>query len=115
METKLYNLSYLNLVFQGNKEFINNIINLFLQQVPEYVREMEYCVQRNELILLHPLAQKAKSSISMLGISGLEEDMIKIENDSKRLQNIEGLPTLVNRVKNTVEIISIQLKEELKK
>ena len=36
-----YDLAYLNQVFQGNREMINNIIALFLQQVPKYVHEME--------------------------------------------------------------------------
>jgi HPt (histidine-containing phosphotransfer) domain-containing protein len=108
-----YDLSYLNQVFQGNKEMINNIISLFLQQVPDYIREMEECVKKNEMLSLHPLAHKAKSSISMLGIRDMESDIVQIEQDSKNLRNLEGLPELVYRVKVKSQVVYIQLKEEL--
>jgi HPt (histidine-containing phosphotransfer) domain-containing protein len=106
-----YDLSYLNQVFQGNREMINNLISLFLKQVPEYVREMEECVRKNELLSLHPLAHKAKSSVSMLGIKEMEVDIIQIEQDSKNLRNLDALPNLVVRVRDNCNIVYTQLKE----
>lgn len=113
--TVRYDLSYLNQVFQGNREMINNIINLFLQQVPEYIREMEECVRKNEPLSLHPLAHKAKSSVSMLGIKDMETDILQIEQDSKHLRNLDGLPVLVTRVKDSCSVVYIQLKEQLER
>lgn len=94
---------------------INNIINLFLQQVPEYIREMEECVRKNEPLSLHPLAHKAKSSVSMLGIKDMENDILQIEQDSKHLRNLEGLPLLVSRVRENCQIVYDQLKEALER
>lgn len=113
--TVRYDLSYLNQVFQGNREMINNIILLFLQQVPEYIREMEECVKKNEPLSLHPLAHKAKSSVSMLGIKELETDIIQIEQDSKNLRNLDGLPHLVYRVKENCQVVYLQLKAQLER
>lgn len=113
--TQRFDLSYLNQVFQGNREMVNNIIYLFLQQVPEYIREMEECVRKNEPLSLHPLAHKAKSSISMLGIKDMESDILRIENDSKHLRNLDELPTLVHRVKTSCEVVYYQLKEQLQR
>lgn len=111
----LYDLSYLNQVFQGNRDMINNIIHLFLQQVPEYIREMEECVRKNEPLSLHPLAHKAKSSVSMLGIKDMESDILKIEQDSKHLRNLDQLPVLVHRVKERCDMVYNQLKEQLQR
>ena len=108
-----YDLSYLNQVFQGNREMVNNIITLFLQQVPEYVRQMEECVRKNEPMSLHPLAHKAKSSIAMLGIKEMEEDIIQIEQDSKHLRNLDGLPRLVARVRDNCQIVYQQLQDAM--
>ena len=108
-----YDLSYLNQVFQGNREMINNIISLFLQQVPEYIREMEECIRKNEMLSLHPLAHKAKSSISMLGIRDMETDILQIEQDSKHLRNLDNLPSLVYRVKENCSLVYGPLKEQL--
>ncbi|MFY8137357.1 MAG: Hpt domain-containing protein [Flavobacteriales bacterium] len=115
MTSPRYDLSYLNQVFQGNREMIDNIITLFLQQVPEYIREMEECVKKNEPLSLHPLAHKAKSSISMLGIKDMESDILRIENDSKHLRNLDELPNLVHRVKENCQIVYYQLQQQLQR
>ena len=111
----LYDLSYLNQVFQGNRDMINNIISLFLQQVPDYIREMEECVRKNEPLSLHPLAHKAKSSISMLGIKQMETDILAIELNSKNLRNLDELPGLVHRVRGTCDMVYGHLKEQLQR
>lgn len=108
-----YDLSYLNQVFQGNREMINNIIQLFLQQVPCYISEMEECVRKNEPLSLHPLAHKAKSSVSMLGIRDMESCIVQIEQNSKNLRNLDHLPDLVSSVKMSCEEVCLQLKEIL--
>ncbi len=110
-----YDLSYLNQVFQGNRDMINNIIRLFIQQVPDYIQEMEECVRKNEPLSLHPLAHKAKSSISMLGIRDMEADILQIEQDSKHLRNLDRLPTLVANVKQNYQEVYIQLKTALER
>jgi HPt (histidine-containing phosphotransfer) domain-containing protein len=106
---QLYDLSYLNQIFQCNQEMIHNIIQLFLEQVPNYINEMEICVQNKDFFALHPLAHKAKSSIAMLGLRDMEERIIKIEKDSKEHQNNEGLVSLVSQVKSDCAAVYVQL------
>lgn len=110
---QLFDLSYLNQIFQGNKDMINNIIKLFLDQVPEYIGEMVDCVDRNDLLSLHPLAHKAKSSIAMLGLKNMEVNILQIEQDSKHNRNLEALPNLVSQVKDECDIVYAQLRELL--
>jgi len=107
---QLFDLSYLNQIFQGNKDMINDIIKLFLDQVPEYIGEMVDCVERNDLLRLHPLAHKAKSSIAMLGLKNMEINILQIEQDSKHNRNMEALPNLVNQVKDECDIVYDQLR-----
>ena len=107
---QMFDLSYLNQIFQGNKDMINDIIKLFLDQVPEYIGEMEDCVERNDLLRLHPIAHKAKSSIAMLGLKNMEINILQIEQDSKHNRNMEALPNLVNQVKDECDIVYDQLR-----
>lgn len=107
---QLFDLSYLNQVFQGNQEMIHNIIQLFLEQVPQYIKEMEDCVVRNDLISLHPLAHKAKSSIAMLGLRSMEERIVEIEINSKQHHNLERLPDLVYEVRSECDLVNEQLR-----
>lgn len=111
---QLFDLSYLNQIFQGNKEMISNIITLFLDQVPGYIDEMKACVERDDLLSLHPLAHKAKSSIAILGIKTMETKILKIEFDSKNQQNLDHLPELVNTVSTVCEVVLDQLRDQQK-
>lgn len=106
---QLFDLSYLNQVFQGNKMMINNIIRLFMEQVPEYIKEMEMCVQRDDLLGLHPLAHKAKSSVSMLRLKSMEENILTIEKHSKEHRELESLPDLVVQVRQECDAVYMQL------
>ncbi len=106
---QLFDLSYLNQVFQGNQEMINNIIQLFLQQVPQYISDMERCVEGDDLIGLHPLAHKAKSSITMLGLRSMESNIIEIERRSREHRELETLPNLVVEVRSECEMVMTQL------
>ena len=112
-EGQLFDLSYLNQIFQSNDEMINNIINLFLEQVPEYIQEMVNCVERNDLPSLHPLAHKAKSSIAMLGLKSMEKKILQIEHDSKHDQNLSSLPDLVRMVEHESQEVYSQLRQVL--
>lgn len=109
-----FDLSYLNQVFQGNKQMINQIISMFIRQVPEYIYEMKDCVVRCEFDALHPLAHKAKSSIAMLGLKGMEETVLEIERHSKHGTNKHELPVLVDKVLEQCEGITSQLENVLK-
>ena len=92
---------------------INNIIRLFLEQVPEYIKEMEDCVDRDDLLALHPLAHKAKSSVSMLGLKSMEKKILTIEEYSKEHKQMETLPNLVGEVREECDAVYVQLEQVL--
>lgn len=104
-----FDLSYLNQVFQGNKEMIHQIIIMFVKQVPDYFNEMQECVVRADFSALHPLAHKAKSSIAMLGLKDMEALVLEIEKKSKNGGAETLLEDLVSRVLDDYNGISVQL------
>ena len=104
-----FDLSYLNQVFQGNKEMIHQIISMFVKQVPDYFSEMQECVVRADFSALHPLAHKAKSSIAMLGLKDMEALVLEIEKKSKNGDKGAMLEDLVSRVVEDYNGISVQL------
>lgn len=69
----------------------------------------------NEPLSLHALAHKAKSSVAMLGIKDMEEDIIQIEQDSKYMRNLDELPTLVGRVKRNCQVVYGQLMDAIQR
>ncbi|MFZ6051982.1 Hpt domain-containing protein [Halocola ammonii] len=110
-QERLFDLSYLNQVFQGNREMINEIISLFLQQVPNYIKQMEALVEKGELLALHPLAHKSKSSIAMLGLKKMEKLVLQIEHNSRHRENIDEIPELVSRIREECDRVYGQLEQ----
>ena len=83
MSSVHYNLDYLQQVFQGNDAMVRRILDSFEGQVPAYLDEMEARWSRGEGRDLHPLAHKGRSSISMLGMQSLLDDILHIERTSR--------------------------------
>jgi hypothetical protein len=51
----------------------------------------------------------------MLGIKDMEADIVQIEQDSKYLRNLDGLPLLVSRVKQNCQVVYSQLMEAMQR
>lgn len=113
--SQMFDLSYLNQIFQGNSAMINSIIEMFLKQVPDYIAEMEACVFLKDYKSLHPLAHKAKSSVAMLGLKKMESLILKIESTSKIGLEVDELPGLVSDVRHECDLAYDELTAVIKK
>ena len=83
MPSAHYNLDYLQQVFQGNDSMVQRILDSFEEQVPAYFEEMNHRWRSGRWQDIHPLAHKAKSSIGMLGMNGLLDHVLHIEQVSR--------------------------------
>jgi HPt (histidine-containing phosphotransfer) domain-containing protein len=99
-------LSYLQEMSGGNKELVVEMINIFKSQVVEFARDMENHLQKREFELLGKLAHKAKSSVSIMGLNNLANDLKTLETLTKEGRNPDTYPDLVsNFKKETTEAI----------
>ena len=92
-------LSYLQEMSGGNKELVIEMINIFKNQVVEIAQDMENHLQKEEFELLGKLAHKAKSSVSIMGLNHLANDLKTLENLAKDGRNPEKYPGLVDNFK----------------
>ena len=92
-----YDLTYLNQVFYGNETMVQEIVD-FLTQGPKFMQDMTECVRQAKWAELHPVAHKLKSSVNMLGMSGLLPLVLDIERTSKFEENPTQLPQLVSEL-----------------
>ena len=107
-----FDLSYLNQVFQGNRALVIQIVELFLQQVPAYVRMMENHLSEGNYAAIYPLAHKSKSPCSMLGLKGIENLLIEIESNGKA-GKFENLATMIQSLSDQLNLCIADLKAYL--
>jgi len=84
---KYVDLSYLKEISLGNKDFIIEMIKIFENQVKEFQNLMEKYLKEKDYINFSKIAHKAKSSVNVMGIKDLAEQLKNIEEIEKVDEN----------------------------
>lgn len=108
-----YDLTYLHDVFHGNEAMVQQIVRLFLEQAPAFGNAMTRCVRESKWKDLHPIAHKLKSSVNMLGMTGLAPIVMEIERTSKFSHDPSTLPGLVSELNMQLELVLMTLTHDL--
>ena len=102
---KICNLSYLITSTRGNKIMLNNIIKMFLQQIPEELAALDEAIEKTKYTNISDIAHKLKSSIAVLGIAVLKpllDEMEQLGNIASGIEKIkqlnDGITVIFNKV-----------------
>lgn len=98
------NLSYLQSIAGNDKSIINELITIFLEQIPEFTEGLEKSFKEEDWRNVAAIAHKAKSSVLSLGMEEL---------GNKDLKNLELIAKefFVQTIKNKPEATEKELKE----
>ncbi len=77
-------------------ELIVELIDIFNDQVIEFSSNLQSYLDKKDYDALGKLAHKAKSSVSIMGMSELSGKLKDLEMDVKTATNIEGYQEYVN-------------------
>ena len=69
------NLEYLHAITDGEKPIIRVILEMFIAQVPEFIQNLNRFFQAEDYNALGREAHKAKSSLQIVGMTDLENEM----------------------------------------
>ncbi len=87
-------LSYLKTMSGGDTSFIAEMIGLFSEQVDEYAELMPRLLMEKDYDGLSKLAHKAKSSVAVMGMTGVADllkELEKLAHDGKETERYEGM------------------------
>ena len=90
-----YNLDYLRSVSGNNVEFIQEMINTFLQTLPNVLQEMKKAVNDQAWEKLSRLAHQIKPSFTLMGLDVLRSKILFIEEHGRSSLKKEELPAIV--------------------
>lgn len=118
METKHNqhaDLTYLKEISNGSKEFIIEMISVFIKEIPIEIDKLEKHLAAKDWKGLKAIAHKMKSTFGIMGIKELESD-IKLMNDyAAQESNLDQLPAMIARTKKVcnevIEELQLFLKE----
>lgn len=76
---RLTDLSYVESVAEGNREMMQTLVDIFLEQLPQFSAELDASFAEARWIDMASVAHKAKSSIMAMGMTELATAMKRLE------------------------------------
>ena len=86
---EIVDLTYIREMAGDSQDIIKEMINIFLDQLPEFLEEMNGCHSREDWHNLGMIAHKAKSSVAIMGMHKEADDLKTLELLAKDGKNTE--------------------------
>lgn len=94
MSYKHINLTYLESISDGSKEMIEELISIFIEQIPEFTQDFKDGLAQKNWKKIAAVAHKAKSSVLSMGINELgNQDLKNLELVAKQIHLDELIKT----------------------
>lgn len=108
------NLDYLKEITGGEPEIMNEFIQMFLDQLPEFRDGLTKYLAEGKYKELGELAHKAKSSVMTFGMNDLGLRLKALQLRTQKLEYIETYPTFVEEFITLADKAEKELLEDLK-
>lgn len=108
--TKLYDLSVLEKICSGDREFINKMISLFCELAPENVTQIKEAWQKKDYEKVSKTAHSIKPSLDQMGISNLYNTIRELEKVGKEPFDETTINYLIEELDFTILKIVADLK-----
>jgi two-component system, sensor histidine kinase len=109
----LFNLDMLRKIGEGNDEFVDKMLRIFIQQVPAAVDEIRLAYEAGNIEMVKKIAHRIKPSLGNMGIVSLKEVIEKIEKTSAANHTDAELGSLINKLHSVIEQVVTQLPRQL--
>jgi CheY-like chemotaxis protein len=98
----LYNLKQLNVIANGDKKFVETMINMFINIAKTTISQLNEAFQNNDIEQIKKLSHKIKPSLDNLEINILYNEIRALENFNQKTGCPENLRTMVEFVTETL-------------
>jgi len=109
---KLYDLSAVEALCGGDKEFLKTMAKMFVDTMPQSVSELNEAVSSENWEMVGKHAHKMKSTIDSMGINTLKEDIRSVEANGKAKSNPDTIRLLVVKVSDVIGQCVAQIKND---
>lgn len=107
-------LTYLSEMTGGKKQLIKEIIDVFLQQVPNELKSINDAILTTDFITIKNFAHTMKSSVSIMGISSLSPILNEMEELSKQaIDSSISIATSIKKIKQLNEQLNSIAKQAI--
>lgn len=109
---KLYSLKQLDELSGGMPDFVNSMVETFMEHTPGQVEEMGVYLAEGDYEKVGQVAHKIKPSIDLLGIDSLKELVRTLERDGKQGNPNNNMNELFEDFNKNAQQVFKQLSED---
>src|SRR3972149_11009569 len=109
--TNVVDLTYLNEMTDGDAGLLKEMIDIFLSQVDEFYQLLNKHYKEGEFDNLSKVAHKAKSSIAIMGMHELAEELGKLEIAAKNNEEADQYPKYIAKFEKQCRLAVEELKK----
>jgi HPt (histidine-containing phosphotransfer) domain-containing protein len=110
---RLYDLSNLEEIGGGSQDFIQQMLQLFIEQSENTIIGFSAALADKDLASIRSLAHQIKPSIDNIKIDPLSKLIREVETAAEENQPIEVLESKIHNSIQLLEKVNLQLKDEL--
>jgi HPt (histidine-containing phosphotransfer) domain-containing protein len=107
-----YNLAKVYALSDNDPEFVNQILALFVSEIPEDLLEIKEGIKKKDHKHAYAYAHKVKPSLDLLGLNIAFEEILQIEAWTKAEGEKKEIKETFKSVKNQVEEAIKELKKD---
>ena len=107
-----YSLDYLNSISGGDNDFVKEMIQTFLTNVPEELLKIRQLVEKKDWQIIGFEAHRFASNLVFLELNSLRDIAVKIENYGTNQKQTDQIPDLFNQLEAGCGQIIQKLKKD---
>lgn len=110
----IYSLDKINEMAEGDEDFINSVITVFLEEVPEDLQSLENALNAKDYEQVYKMAHKIKPNVDLLGMEQTRAIALEIENLGKQEANMAEIEKRFPMLKTDINQVVSELKKDFK-
>lgn len=110
---QLYDLSKLRATSRGNEAFVQRMIKLFLEQIPDSLKQLNDAYKNGDLDKVRGISHQMKPTIDALSIHQLKAEVRLIEKYAEESSNLEELDMLIEKMNQVMQLVLAEIRTEL--
>ncbi len=111
MDDLQIDLSYLNEVAGGSEEFMVEMIDMFLEQTPDYFIQIDQSIDDKNWTKVAEIAHKIKPTLTFMGVDFAKDKMAEVERRAKTNDAVEEIRPVFNQLNELSKVLYVKLEE----
>ncbi len=107
-----YNLTYLNEISSGDRQFVLSILSQFVKDTPVLLDDIREAYKKRDWAELHFLVHKFASTLQLVGLNDIIEEVNQLETFAKNQTDSMETGRLVEIVNQRCEVAVQVIKQD---